>query len=73
MVVVVQRAADTWVGILVPYGLRTRQGVITYPYPLMGCECNESRVNGYRFRSHDGAGILCTCHFFVDGGGPLMS
>jgi len=68
VVVVMQVGADTWVGIMAPYSLEIGQRVSKYPEPVVLCECGESRVDGYQFRSHGGAGLLRTNRIHVDGG-----
>ena len=69
MVVVVSRTPDAWVGMVVPDGLRTGEGVGEYPDSFMVLECRESRVYGDELRPHDGACLFCPSRVYTYGSG----
>ena len=62
-----QVVADTWVGIMVPYGLDVGKGVSKYLELVVLCGRDESRVDGHQFRSQDGDDVLSTNRIYVDG------
>ena len=64
--VVVLCTVGTGVGVVVPDGLEAGYGIREYAYPIMCSELNKSRVYGYQFRSHDGAGLFCSRNIHVD-------
>ncbi len=64
---VVPRTSDTRVGMVVPYGLETGEGIGEYTDPFVFRECGESRVYGDEFRPHDGAGLLRPSCVYIDG------
>jgi len=69
VVMVDPHTADTRVGMLVLYGLETREGVGKYTDPFLLRECGESRVYDDEFRPHDSADLLRPTCVYVEGSG----
>ena len=66
---VVLRAANARVGMVVLYGLEAGEGFGEYTDPVMVLECGESRVYGDEFRPHDGAGLFRPSCVYIYGCG----
>jgi hypothetical protein len=68
MVVVVQRVACSRIGVTVPSGLETGEGICKYPHPFLGFKPGERRVNIDQFCAHDGTDFLSSRRVDIDGG-----
>jgi hypothetical protein len=67
MVAVEPRAACARIGVSVPNDEETREGILKYPYPVLGFKPGERCVNNDPICAHDGAGLLGSRRIDVDG------